>query len=235
MVPSDYCRFEESIKEKLRQVQCDTDWDDCATKVRQIAQDSQSGTWGVVVVGNKEDILNEKIEWHISSINPEPSRCRLLINDTVLVELFRTGYRAKDIKNDQRQWIWTEAKAPNTRVTTVNICPHSSLREIVSSFSIKQQQEMIASSQKARHGLKSMLHASTKGLANVFFEETGHYWNVFIIKNESGSPVEVGFNLPHYVYDARAGFCIGRTVDGYTVNAATIGFANEHAEIMSRG
>ena len=101
MLPSDYCRFDESLKEKLRQVQCDSDWDDCATKIRQIAQNSQAGAWGVVVVGNKDDIMNEKIERNISSINPEPSRCRLLINDTVLIELFRTGYRTKDIKNDQ--------------------------------------------------------------------------------------------------------------------------------------
>lgn len=101
LVASDFCRFDEEIKDKLRNIKCDDDGlDDCALSARKIIQDYETGTWGAVIV-SKDDANNLKIEWNISKIEPNPSRCRLLINNTLLIELFRTGYKEINVKYDQ--------------------------------------------------------------------------------------------------------------------------------------
>lgn len=164
---NEYCKFDEALKDKLRKISCEEDWYSCAIQARKIVQEYHSGSWGAVVVGNLEQIHKDWVEWNISRVVPDPPVCRLVVNGTVLIELFRTGYRTQDIKHDQvclfktilhvfcitglclywiyfikvnlqRNFILNEAKAPHTRGTTLNICPHAILRGIVSSFSVEQ-------------------------------------------------------------------------------------------------
>uniref|UniRef100_A0AC34RPQ6 Uncharacterized protein n=1 Tax=Panagrolaimus sp. JU765 TaxID=591449 RepID=A0AC34RPQ6_9BILA len=223
---SDFCKFDEDLKEELRKIECENEWDDCATKARTIIQEYQTGTWGVVVVADKQDILDDKIEWNISKVDPDPYHCRLLLKDKILMEVFRTGYRKKDINIDQRNFIWNLAKVPPS--ANMNICPHGELNQIVASFSV---QHHTSQRPRGRHNMKSVLHAAATLLSSLFYDEIGHQWNVFIM-DES---VKVGLSLPHYYYDAKAGFCIGRTADGYIVNAAAVGYSDEYAESKSRG
>lgn len=86
-----------------------------------------------------------------------------------------------------------------------------------------------------RNGIPSILHSAAKSIADVFHAETSHHWNIFITKSDDDYPINIGFNIPHYIYDSQSGFCIGKTRDGYTINAAIIGFKDLKEEIMSIG
>ncbi|KAI6235308.1 hypothetical protein M3Y95_00037900 [Aphelenchoides besseyi] len=231
---SDFCRFEESLKQKFRNLECNSDLDECATKARQMAQENLSGTWGAVIVGNKDLVVEKRVDWHVHSINPQPSRCRLLVNDTVVLEVFRTGYRKLSANQDQRHYVWRKARTSS--VVEIDICPHSALRELMAAYSLKKNGKSDSSSEaSSRSYVKSMIYTTAQNLAQLFYAETGHRWNVFVTKDVNRKEDEFGLNLPHYVFDARAGFCIGQTPDGYSVNAAVIGFADEHEEATSNG
>ncbi|KAE9553807.1 hypothetical protein FO519_002977 [Halicephalobus sp. NKZ332] len=231
---NEYCKFDEDLKDRLRKISCEDDWYQCATRARALVQEYHNGSWGAVVIGNLEQIHKEWIEWNISRVAPDPPVCRLVINDTVLLELFRTGYRKKDIKHDQRNFILNEAKAPHTEGTTLDICPHAILRGIVSSFSVEQHSGR-HNRVNHRHEKESILHKAASTLSSLFYDEIGHFWNIFIYRDDMDAKVDVGFSLPLYVYDSKPGFCTVRTLDGYVVNAAIIGYPDEYAEIKSRG
>lgn len=63
-------------------------------------------------------------------MNPQPGRCRLIINDTIVMEVFRTGYR-----NHSKQWSWRQTKTLLENPRHLDNCPHSTLRELIGSYS----------------------------------------------------------------------------------------------------
>uniref|UniRef100_A0A914QFI3 Uncharacterized protein n=1 Tax=Panagrolaimus davidi TaxID=227884 RepID=A0A914QFI3_9BILA len=143
LLANEYCRFDEDLKDRIRNLECKGDIDDCAGEVRQLVQSVYSGSFGVVILANKKDIKHEKVEWYINPIDPKPNRCRMIIDDNIVIEIFRTGYREMEIFNDQRHWIWRKAKLPDfDSDNELDLCPHSSLRQIITMFSIKAHSQM---------------------------------------------------------------------------------------------
>lgn len=86
-----------------------------------------------------------------------------------------------------------------------------------------------------RHEKESVLHKAASALSSLFYDEIQHHWNVFVYRDDVDAKVDVGFSLPLYMYDSHPGFCNARTLDGYVVNAAAIGYPDEYAESKSRG
>uniref|UniRef100_A0AC34FS14 Uncharacterized protein n=1 Tax=Panagrolaimus sp. ES5 TaxID=591445 RepID=A0AC34FS14_9BILA len=222
LTTSDYCSFNEKLIKSLQEISCDTNWNNCATKIRKTVQSSKTGAWGVVAVGDKNDILNGKIDWHIHTRHSQ--KCRLLLNNnTVFVDIFQTGLYAKNIEIDQEKW-----KLKNDS-SFAESCPHSSLRQLLSRFWVEKQPPVFRyrrNTQKSPKGI--IIHKAAKTLSKLFFDETSHKWNVFIAKDATkNSPLNIGFNLPYYFFEARPGYCIGKSRDGYTVIAALIEYSDE--------
>uniref|UniRef100_A0A914Z3U6 Uncharacterized protein n=1 Tax=Panagrolaimus superbus TaxID=310955 RepID=A0A914Z3U6_9BILA len=103
MAEKDFCKFNETLKRQLREMECNKmEWDKCATKIREITQNSTMGTWGAVVIGNENDIIDGRIDWFIASYRSE--KCRMFIKNEknkMLIEVFRTGFLAKSVNEDQ--------------------------------------------------------------------------------------------------------------------------------------
>ena len=96
-----FCKFDDELKGLIRELECEGDIDDCATAIRFLVQNHYPGSWGVVIVADKSDVMNERVEWYITPVDPKPSRCRMIVDEDTIVEIFRTGYRTKDIKDNQ--------------------------------------------------------------------------------------------------------------------------------------
>jgi hypothetical protein len=135
---SDYCLFKENLKHQLENLRCNlTRLDSCATKARKIAQKNLSGelsflvvindftgNWGAIVV-NKNSLINMEVDWFIYTIDPSPSRCRLISNSGLVFDLFRTGYRLSN--PHKKKWTWKQNK--------FEICPISSIHALIDSYS----------------------------------------------------------------------------------------------------
>uniref|UniRef100_A0AC35FKH7 Uncharacterized protein n=1 Tax=Panagrolaimus sp. PS1159 TaxID=55785 RepID=A0AC35FKH7_9BILA len=216
---SDYCSFNESLIQTLDKISCNLSWNLCATNIRETVQSSKVGGWGVVIIGDKTDILNGKIDWHIHSRHSQ--KCRLLLNNnTVFADIFQTGFQRKNIKTDQENW-----KLKNDS-SLIESCPHSSLRQLLSRFWVEKQPPVLryrrTNPPKSPKGL--IIHKAAKTLSKLFFDETSHKWNIFIAKNAT---LNIGFNLPYYHFESRPGYCIGKSRDGYTVIAAVIEYNDD--------
>ena len=96
LTTNEFCRFDEVLKADLRQLPCDSDWNECASKARHLVQNKKFGSWGAVVLGNPDDISEGKIDWHIHAYFHLKAKCRMLINDSMIIEVFQTGQLAVD-------------------------------------------------------------------------------------------------------------------------------------------
>lgn len=77
-------------------------------------------------------ILDDKIDWYIHTIYPQPSRCRLIIKETIVLEVFRTGYRPMNPYT--QQWMWSDINRLLADPRDLDICPHSTLRGLVAGY-----------------------------------------------------------------------------------------------------
>uniref|UniRef100_A0AC34GA69 Uncharacterized protein n=1 Tax=Panagrolaimus sp. ES5 TaxID=591445 RepID=A0AC34GA69_9BILA len=200
------------------------EWDKCATKIREIAQNSTMGTWGAVVIGNENDIIDGRIDWFIGSYRSE--KCRLFINNEknkMLIEVFRTGFLAKDVNEDQNRWSLLQEKNATT-ITPAEVCPHSNLRNLVTSTWVKKQPQHL---RHRRHIPEMQLHESARTLSTSFFDQTSHEWNVFIVKLDLNYTLSIGFEFPYYYYNAQPGYCIAKSQDGYMIIAIMSEYLND--------
>uniref|UniRef100_A0A914PDL1 Uncharacterized protein n=1 Tax=Panagrolaimus davidi TaxID=227884 RepID=A0A914PDL1_9BILA len=226
MSEKDFCKFNETLKNELQELECNNleNWDKCATKIREIVQNSTFGTWGAVVIGNEKDIIDGRIDWHISSYSSE--KCRLFINNgknKMLIEVFRTGISAKDVYQDQKLWRSLQERH-SSALTAIEVCPHSSLRNLVSNTWVKN----LPHHRRHRRQIPQIqLHESARRLSTSFYDQTSHEWNVFIAKIDLNSTLSIGFEFPYYHYNAQPGYCIAKSQDGYMVIAVMSEYFND--------
>uniref|UniRef100_A0A914QC18 Uncharacterized protein n=1 Tax=Panagrolaimus davidi TaxID=227884 RepID=A0A914QC18_9BILA len=201
MSEKDFCKFNETLKNELQDLECNNmeNWDKCATKIREIVQNSTDGTWGAVVIGNEKDIIDGRIDWHISSYSSE--KCPKLGN----------------------LWRSLQERYSST-LTATEVCPHSTLRNLVSNTWVKNLPHHL---RHRRQIPQIQLHESARRLSTSFYDQTSHEWNVFIAKIDLNYTLSIGFEFPYYHYNAQPGYCIAKSHDGYMVIAVMSEYFND--------